>query len=145
VGKETSSEHRESAFCLEGACSTTAFASEPPGAGEKQLVESLSFPEPLHPVSSDRALHDRNRVGESQIMHARAKRKRSRAAVLTGKREDTLACLRGAVNGGAEKEKDLELPEKGLYLFMILNSWAVHGLQAALLYPLALEMIRISF
>jgi hypothetical protein len=40
-------------------------------------------------------------------MHARAKRKRSRAAVLSGKREHTLACLRGAVNGGAEKEKDL--------------------------------------
>jgi len=38
-------------------------------------------------------------------MHARAKRKRSRAAVLTGKIEDTLACLRGDVNGGAEKEK----------------------------------------
>jgi hypothetical protein len=29
-------------------------------------------------------------------------------AVLTGKTEDTLACLRGAVNGGAEKEKNLE-------------------------------------
>jgi hypothetical protein len=27
---------------------------------------------------------------------------------LTGKVEATLACLRGAVNGGAEKEKDLE-------------------------------------
>jgi hypothetical protein len=38
-------------------------------------------------------------------MHARAKRKRSRAAVLTGKVEATLACLRGAVSGGAEKEK----------------------------------------
>jgi hypothetical protein len=36
-----------------------------------------------------------------------------------------------------KKKKDLDLPEKGLYLFMILNSWAVHGLQAALLYPLA--------
>jgi hypothetical protein len=83
-----------------------------------------------------------NRVGESQIMHAHAKRKRSWAAVLTGKTDDTLACLRGAVNGGAEKEKDLELPEKDLYLFMILNSWAVHGLQAALRYPLALEMFQ---
>jgi hypothetical protein len=49
-----------------------------------------------------------NRVNESQIVHARAKRKRSWAAVLTGKTEDTLACLRGAVNGGAEKEKDPE-------------------------------------
>jgi hypothetical protein len=59
-------------------------------------------------VNSDRALHDRKSVGESQIMHARAKRKRSRATVLTGKIEDTRACLRGAVNGGAEQEKDLE-------------------------------------
>jgi hypothetical protein len=57
----------------------------------------------------------------------------------------SLTCLRGPVSGGAEKEKDLELPEKGLYLFMILNSWTVYGLQAALLYPLALEMIRIFF
>jgi hypothetical protein len=73
----------------------------------------MLFQTPLHPVNSDRALHDRNRAGESQIMHARAKRKRSRAAVLTGNIEDTLACLRGAVNGGAEKEKDLERPEKG--------------------------------
>jgi hypothetical protein len=73
-------------------------------------------------------------------MYARAKRKRSQAAVLTGKTDDTLACLRGAVNGGAEKEKDLDLPEKGFYLFMILNSWAVHGLQAALRYPLLVEM-----
>jgi hypothetical protein len=54
-------------------------------------------------------------------MPARAKRKRSRVAVLTGKREDTLACLRGAVIGGAEKEKDLELPERALSMFMILN------------------------
>jgi hypothetical protein len=36
---------------------------------------------------------------------------------LTGKTEDTVACLRGPVNRGAEKEKDLELPEKGLQLF----------------------------
>jgi hypothetical protein len=100
---------------------------------------------PRTPASREqgRALHDRNRAGESQIMHARAKRKRSRAAVVTGKIEDTLACLRGTVNGGAEKEKDLELPEKGLYLFMIFNSWAVHGLQAALLCPLTLKMIHI--
>jgi hypothetical protein len=27
----------------------------------------------------------------------------------------TVACLRGPVNGGAEKEKGRELPEKGLY------------------------------
>jgi hypothetical protein len=74
----------------------------------KRIVFLYAFPAPLHPVSSDRALHDRKRAGESQIMHARAKRKRSRAAVLSGKTEYTLACLRGAVSGGAEKEKDLE-------------------------------------
>jgi hypothetical protein len=44
-------------------------------------------------------------VGEPQIVHARAERKRSWAAILTGKTKDTLACLRGAVNGGAEKRK----------------------------------------
>jgi hypothetical protein len=48
-----------------------------------------------------------NSVGESPIMHARAQRKRSRAAVWTGKTEDTLACLHGDENGGAEKRKDL--------------------------------------
>jgi hypothetical protein len=37
-------------------------------------------------------------------MHARAKRKRLRAAVSSGKTEHTLACLHGAVSGGAEKE-----------------------------------------
>jgi hypothetical protein len=45
--------------------------------------------------------------GKPQIMHARAaftQRKRSRIAVFTGEKEDILACLRGAVNGGAEKE-----------------------------------------
>jgi len=43
-------------------------------------------------------------AGKPQIMHARAKRKRSWAADLPCKTEDNLACLRGAVNGGAEKE-----------------------------------------
>jgi ribosomal protein S20 len=47
-------------------------------------------------------------------MHARAKRKRSRAAVLTGNREDTLACLRGAVNEVQKKEKDRVLHENVL-------------------------------
>jgi len=58
-------------------------------------------------------------VGEPHIMHARAHtlhsrehslalgagRKRSWAAVLIGKTEDILACLREAVSGGAEKRK----------------------------------------
>ncbi len=76
-------------------------------------------------------------------MHARAKRKRSRAAVLTGKREDTLACLRGAMSGDAEKEKNLELPEKSFCKLMILNFRTVPVLQGVLLYPLALESFLI--
>jgi hypothetical protein len=74
----------------------------------------LLFQNPLHPVNSDRALHDRNRAGKSQIMHARAKRKRSRAAVVTGEIDDTLACLRGAVNGGAEKKKEDRVPHENV-------------------------------
>jgi len=35
------------------------------------------------------------------------------------------------VNGGAEKEQDRELPEKVLYMFMILTLFGGHGLQAA--------------
>jgi hypothetical protein len=42
---------------------------------------------------------------EPQIMHARAKRKRTWMAALAGKTEDTLSCLRGDVSGGAEKTK----------------------------------------
>jgi hypothetical protein len=70
-----------------------------------------------------------NRTGESQIMHARAKRKRSRAAVVTGKTDDTLACLRGAVNRGAEKTKGTPnflirfFRFKILYLFGRLIAW----------------------
>jgi hypothetical protein len=45
-----------------------------------------------------------SRVGELPIMHARAQRKRTRTAVWTARTEDTLACLRGAVNGDAEKK-----------------------------------------
>jgi len=59
-------------------------------------------------MSSDRALHDRRRDDESPIMHARAKRKRTRVTALANKIEDTLACSHGAVNRGAEKKKDLE-------------------------------------
>jgi hypothetical protein len=64
---------------------------------------SFVFQYPLRPEGSGRALHDRRRVGESQNMHARAKRKRTLAAVVTGKTKDTLACHRGDVNGDAEK------------------------------------------
>jgi hypothetical protein len=46
-----------------------------------QESPTLRFtPNPLHTVNSDRALHDRSKVGKSQIMLARAKRKRSWAA-----------------------------------------------------------------
>ena len=41
--------------------------------------------------------------GEPQIMHARAQRKRSWAAVLADKTEDTLSCLRGDVKGVQKK------------------------------------------
>jgi hypothetical protein len=63
-------------------------------------------------------------------MHARAKRKRSRAAVLTGKRDDILACLHGAVNGGAEKEKDREHLEKFSECSRSLFLWAALRLAA---------------
>jgi len=66
-------------YCIrhsEGACSTTAFASKPPGAGVRQKIifsGSLQLKKRLHPVNP--ALAER-----------------------------------GPVNGGAEKEKDRELP-----------------------------------
>jgi hypothetical protein len=47
-----------------------------------------------------------------QIMPARVKRKRTWMTVLVYKTDDCLSCLRGPVNGGAEKEKNLDLPEK---------------------------------
>ena len=74
----------------------------------------LLFPAPPASREQGRALHDRNKAGEPHIMHARAKRKRSRAAAVTGKTDDTLACLRGPVSGNAEKEKDRVLHEKVL-------------------------------
>jgi hypothetical protein len=40
-----------------------------------------------------------------QIMHARCEASAQWAAELTGKIEDNLACLRGDVNGGAEKKQ----------------------------------------
>jgi hypothetical protein len=64
-------------------------------------------------------------------MHARAKRKRSRAAVLSGKTEDTLACLHGAVNGVAEKRKDREHPENVLNVQYPVFFWAAHRLAAS--------------
>jgi len=50
--------------------------------------------------------HARNKAGKPQIMPARAKRKRTWMAVSSGKTQDNLACLRGPVNGGAEKMND---------------------------------------
>ena len=60
--------------------------------------------------------HARNKAGKPQIMPARAKRKRTWMAVSLGNTEDNLACLRGPVNGGAEKREVFELSEIGLYL-----------------------------
>jgi hypothetical protein len=74
------------------------------GEDQKKLFLLICSSRTLASREQGRALHDRNRAGKPQIMHARAERKRSRAAVLPGKTEDKLACLRGAVNGGAEKE-----------------------------------------
>jgi hypothetical protein len=54
-------------------------------------------------------------------MHARAKRKRSWAAVLTRKTEDTLAGLRGAVNGGAEEKRIVSFL-KGVFRIIFLLS-----------------------
>jgi hypothetical protein len=44
-------------------CLSTAFASEPPGAGGKaEVFVLLLFQRPPHPANSDRALHDRNKA-----------------------------------------------------------------------------------
>ena len=59
---------------------------------------------PLHPTNRDALYMPGREPGGPQIMHARAERKRSWIAILMGKTEDKLACLRGTVSGGAEKE-----------------------------------------
>jgi hypothetical protein len=51
------------------------------------------------------------RAGESQNMHAPAKRKRSWAAAVTGKTDDALACLRGAVNEVQKKKRILDITD----------------------------------
>jgi hypothetical protein len=58
----------------------------------------------LHPVIRFAHKHAQNKFGKPQIMPARAKRKRTWMAVSSDKIEDNVACLRGAVNGGAEKK-----------------------------------------
>ena len=55
--------------------------------------------------NSGRALHARKWARKPQSVPARAKRKRSWLAVLSGKIDDNLACLCGAVSGGAEETK----------------------------------------
>jgi hypothetical protein len=82
----------------------------------------FAIQEPPASREQGRALHDRKSIGKPQILHARAKRKRSRAAVLPSKTEDNVACLHGTVNGGAEKRKDRELPEVLPGLIRILVS-----------------------
>jgi len=47
-------------------------------------------------------------------MPARAQRKRTWGSRGQVKTADNMTCLRGAATGGAEKYKDLELPEKDL-------------------------------
>ncbi len=75
------------------------------GTAKEMLFWFFAVQKPPASREQGRALHDRKRTGKPRIMHARAKRKRSRAAGLPGKTGDSLACLRGAVNGGAEKRK----------------------------------------
>jgi len=66
-------------------------------------LKFLPFQPPLHPASSDRALHARRRARKPHIMPARAKRKRTGNAVASRTSKNNLACLRGAVSGGAEE------------------------------------------
>ena len=66
-------------------------------------LKFLPFQPPLHPMSSDRVLHARKRARILQIMPARAKRKRTGKAVASRISKNNLACLRGAVSGGAEE------------------------------------------
>ena len=96
----------------------------------------LPFQRPLHPVNRYALYMPGREAGESQIIHARAKRKRSWIAILLGKREDTRACLHGAVSSGAEKNKDPALL-RSLFVPVILNFRTVTVMQAALLHPLA--------
>jgi hypothetical protein len=46
-----------------------------------------------------------NRTEKTQIMPARAQRKRTWKAVSFGTTEDNISCLRGPMSGGAEKKK----------------------------------------
>jgi hypothetical protein len=48
-----------------------------------------------------------NRTEKTQIMPARAQRKRTGKAVSFGTTEDNRACLRGPMSGGAEKKKEV--------------------------------------
>jgi hypothetical protein len=48
-----------------------------------------------------------NRTEKSQIMPARAQRKRTWKTISLGTIEGNMACLRGPMSGGAEKEKIL--------------------------------------
>jgi hypothetical protein len=60
-------------------------------------------------------------------MHARAKRKRSRAAAVTGKTDDTLACLRGAVNEVQKKKRIVNIIDDRDPCFI----WVTHRLAAS--------------
>jgi hypothetical protein len=66
------------------ACFIAAIASEQPGAGVGQKLKLNAFPKSPASREQERAQHDWSRAGKSQIMHARAQRKRSWKAVMGG-------------------------------------------------------------
>ena len=110
---------------------------------EKAEYLDSAFTEAPASREQGRALHARHRGRRTQSVHARAERKRSWAAVLTGKTEDTLACLRGAVSGGAEKRKGSRTSEtrsgfKVLFfwqLFLLLTRHLLLMTSRTVLFP----------
>jgi len=73
--------------------------------GKAEALIFLLFQRPLHPANRSAFYMPGTRIRRPEIVHARAQRKRSWAAVSFSKTENILACLRGAVSGGAEKNK----------------------------------------
>ena len=65
----------------------------------------MLFQPPLHPVSSDRAFHARNSDGKPQIMHARAKRKRSWVAIFDWLKQKTPWHVSAALRTGVQKRR----------------------------------------
>jgi hypothetical protein len=64
-------------------------------------------------------------------MPARVKRKRSQEVVVTAKTKDTLACLHGAVNGGAEKRLPNIIDNHDACVFLGSSSLSRVGMPAS--------------